>query len=66
MQESEPTKAETWGQVSKKREVWEGSVGGGANWNDDGKMGLGWGKELEMALLVGNYNNKVQEEEMSV
>ena len=29
-------------------------------------MGLGWGKELEIELLVEKNNNKVQEEEMRV
>lgn len=29
-------------------------------------MGLGWVKELETVLLVGNYNHKGQEEEMRV
>lgn len=33
-------------------------------WNDDGMMGLEWGKELEIKLLVEKNNNKVQEEEM--
>lgn len=35
-------------------------------WKDDERMGLGWGKELEMELLVGKYKNKGQEEEMRV
>lgn len=38
----------------------------GATGNDDERIGLGWGKKLEMVLLVGNYNNKGQKEETRV